>query len=182
MDICSSCGGKLRLMTDGKRPLKVKGNRLVLRCENCDEVVTRFNVSGEERKQKKERSQADRRTSARALTGRGYVRVKPYLANIALQHDLPHEVGPHPDYTSSKDVYWVPAWLEWHMKRFENTSLADVSQRERLEQAKALIGDKDAQLLLLCEAQLAGCTLADPDGDLATIAAINLLKKELDSA
>lgn len=122
---------------------------------------------------------AKRRERARELTMRGYVRVRPYLANLVLYNDLPLEKGPHWDPKNDRIAYWVPAWLEWHMQRFANTSLAEVSQRERLEQAKALMESKESQLLLLCEAQLAGCTLSDPDGDLATQAAIELLKKEI---
>lgn len=121
-----------------------------------------------------------RRQLERKLIAKGYVRVKPYLANLALHNDLPLEKGPHWDPNHKGDAWWVPAWLEWHMQRFAKTSLADVSQRERLEQAKELMHNKEEQLLLLCEAQLAGCTLEDPSGDLATMAAIELLKKELD--
>jgi hypothetical protein len=96
-------------------------------------------------------------------------------------NDLPVEVGPgvigvHGDDESD----WVPAWLEWHMHRFRETSLADVTQRERLEQAKELLNDKNTQLLLLCEVELLGCTIYDPEADISTHNAIELLKKELE--
>ena len=132
-----------------------------------------------EKSERQER--VSRRRQERALIAKGFVRVKPYLANLALHNDLPLEKGPHWDPKNECVVHWVPAWLEWHMQRFVSTSLSEVSQRERLEQAKELLHDKEQQLLLLCEAQLAGSTLEDPTGDLATIAAIELLKKEIGS-
>lgn len=124
-------------------------------------------------------SKLERRQRERVLIAKGFVRCKPYLANLALYNDIPTEEGPG---LADTDVQWVPAWFEWHLQRFKHTSLADVSQRERLQQAKALMEDKEAQLLLLCEAQLAGSTLEDPSGDLSTAAAIELLKKELDGS
>jgi hypothetical protein len=91
-------------------------------------------------------------------------------------NDLPFEEAAN---DAGGTDYWIPAWLEWHMYRFKEGLLSHVPMRERLEKARALLDDKQAQLDLLCESLLAGATLNDPDGDLSTQHAIELLKKEL---
>ena len=63
------------------------------------------------------------------------------------------------------------------MLRFKEGVMKDVPLRERIEQARALLEDKAAQLDILCEAILVGGTLLDPDGDLSTQRAIDLLKE-----
>jgi len=126
-----------------------------------------------------ERAPRERRSKIRELQARGFLRCETYLGNLARMNDLPVEEGPND--TSSDDlVDWVPAWLEWHMYRFRQSTLAHVTQRERLEQAKALMNDKQEQLLLLCEVELTGCTINDPEADVSTHNAIELLKKELE--
>lgn len=106
---------------------------------------------------------------------KGWVRCDTYLGNMLRMNDLPFEEKP----AALGTAYWIPVWLEWHMLRFREGVLKDVPMRERLAQARALLEDKQAQLDLLCEAQLAGGTLNDPDGDLSTMHAIARLQEEL---
>jgi hypothetical protein len=116
------------------------------------------------------------RRVVREMQAKGWLRCSTYLGNLCRMHDLPFEEQPT---AAGGTDYWVPAWLEWHMLRFKEGVMKDVPMRERIEQARALLEDKSAQLDLLCEAILAGGTLNDPDGDLSTQHAINLLKEEL---
>lgn len=127
-----------------------------------------------------DRQALERRKQIRSLQSMGYLRCETYLGNLARMNDLPVVRGPGilgPNGEDRSD--WVPAWLEWHMYRFRDTELAHVSQRERLEQARALLDNKEQQLLLLCEVELTGCTIYDPEADLSTRKAIELLKEEL---
>lgn len=123
---------------------------------------------------------AERRKAARALQKRGYLRVETYLGNLARMNDIPCERGPGMDWQGDDESDWVPAWFEWHIQRFKSGALQHINQRTRIEQAKALQEDLEEQLLLLTEAQLADGTLYDPEGDVSTEAAIQLLRKELD--
>lgn len=120
-----------------------------------------------------------RRKAVRKMQARGWLRCSTYLGNLCRMHDLPVEEQP---IAAGGTDYWVPAWLEWHMLRFKEGVMKDVPLRERIEQARALLEDKAAQLDILCEAILVGGTLLDPDGDLSTQRAIDLLREELEHA
>jgi hypothetical protein len=121
-----------------------------------------------------------RRQAERELQKKGYVRCTTYMGNLARMNDLPVQRGPGLDGPSgTRESDWVPAWFEWHMVRFTRSHLQHVTQRERIEQAKAMAADKEAQFVLLCEAQLAGGTLYDPAADISTDHAVNILREEL---
>lgn len=116
------------------------------------------------------------RQQERALQKRGLVRVDTYVANLALRAGVPVEKGP-PIHGSNLDRgLWVPAWVQWHLERFPDQG---DNLRARQESLEALKDDKNAQLLLLLEANLCGATLYDPTGDLGTAAALELLQKEV---
>ena len=116
------------------------------------------------------------RREERALHAQGLVRVPTYLANLAIQCDIPVERGPRIRESKTDQGCYVPVWLEWHLIRFPQNK---IPQRRRLEVVARLRDDHKARYLMLVEAQLAGGTLYDPSGDIATEAALHLLKKEL---
>lgn len=115
------------------------------------------------------------RRKERALHARGLVRVSAYLANLAIQADVPVERGPKIQGNRLDPGVYVPVWLEWHLQRFPQNS---IPQSKRLEILQALGENPQAQYLLLIEAQLVGGTLYDPSGDIATEAALKLLKEK----
>ncbi len=115
------------------------------------------------------------RKAERALHARGLVRVRTYVANLALQHGIKPESGPRIEGAKTDRGLYVPAWFEWHVERFPQNS---INQRKRLEIVEELKNRPHAQFILLIEAQMAGGTLYDPCGDLATEAALTLLREE----
>lgn len=115
------------------------------------------------------------RKAERALHARGLVRVKTYVANLAVQLGIPVERGPKIKGAETDRGLFVPVWFEWHVERFPHN---DINQRKRLEIVEELKTRPHAQYILLIEAQMAGGTLYDPCGDIATEAALTLLKEE----
>jgi hypothetical protein len=139
--------------------------------------ASRWTLVAEEKTERQQK--AERRKLVRALQKRGYLRVETYLGNLARMNDLPVERGPGLDLGKSEESDWVPAWFEWHIQRFKKGALQHISQRERIEQAKALQENLEEQMLLLTESQLADGTLYDPEGDISTEEALKILRVQL---
>ena len=131
------------------------------------------------RKMRDERTDEERledRKKERELHARGLVRVSAYLANLAIKCDIPIVRGPKIQSQTVRDPgIYVPVWLEWHLQRFPQN---EIQQSKRLEIVKALSENHRARHMLLIEAQMLGGTLYDPMGDVATEAALRLMREE----
>ena len=85
-------------------------------------------------------SKLERRQRERVLIAKGFVRCKPYLANLALYNDIPTEEGPG---LADTDVQWVPAWFEWHLQRFKHTLAHFCGGLAREGKGQYLLGARD---------------------------------------
>jgi len=121
----------------------------------------------------------ENRRRYRSLQQRGYVRCTTYWENLCRMHALPFCEGPESPVEGADICSWVPAWLVWYVGEVREKG---GTQRERIEEAKALVNDLERQYVLLAELSIYGNVagvLHDMDADLSVQGGMKELEKVL---